>query len=278
MNSKYILINSFYFVLFIAAKIIAFYAIFYIALAALFAICMKGLLSTIDDDQPKWQLEESLIGTNPGLGFRPMAEEVEQGSLIWYDVSNQTQIKSWSNILDDFLARELQLKIHLMIKCIMSLLITAYNDSKLLSNGGQNQKHCDFDSYPRDDQVCALDISQLKDCSSSNGYGFNKSAPCVFLKLNRIFGWKPQFYNDINDLPKEMPESLKDHIKSLDEKERNQIWVTCQGESPADEEIIGDVQYFPTQGFPGYYYPFKNTPGYLSPLVAVKFIRPKRKT
>lgn len=67
---------------------------------------MKGLLSTISDDHPKWQLEESLIGTNPGLGFRPMAEEVEQGSLIWYDVSNQTQIKSWSNILDGFLARK----------------------------------------------------------------------------------------------------------------------------------------------------------------------------
>lgn len=67
---------------------------------------MKGLLSTISDDYPKWQLDESLIGTNPGLGFRPMAEEVEQGSLIWYDVSNQTQIKSWSKILDGFLARE----------------------------------------------------------------------------------------------------------------------------------------------------------------------------
>lgn len=160
---------------------------------------------------------------------------------------------------------------------IYLLIITAYNDSKLLSNGGQNQKHCDFDTYPRDDQVCALDISQLKDCSSINGYGFNKSAPCVFLKLNRIFGWKPIFYNDITDLPEKMPDSLKDHIKSLDVKERNQIWVTCEGESPADREIVGDVQYFPTQGFPGYYYPFKNTPGYLSPLVAVKFIRPKRK-
>lgn len=241
---------------------------------------MKGLLATISDDHPKWQLHESLIGTNPGLGFRPMAEEVEQGSLIWYDVSNQTQIKSWSNILDDFLAREYLKSSNTIIKITNELilfLITAYNDSKLLLNGGQNQKHCDFDSYPRDDQVCALDISKLRDCSSNNGYGYNKSAPCVFLKLNRIFGWKPEFYNDIKALPEEMPESLKEHIKSLNEKERNQIWVTCQGESPADQEIIGDVQYFPTQGFPGYYYPFKNTPGYLSPLVAVKFIRPKRK-
>jgi sodium/potassium-transporting ATPase subunit beta len=80
-----------------------FYSIFYTALAALFAICMKGLLVTIDQHEPKWKLGESLIGTNPGLGFRPLPEDVEQGSLIWYDASNQTQITYWTKILDRFM-------------------------------------------------------------------------------------------------------------------------------------------------------------------------------
>lgn len=86
-----------------AAQLIVFYSIFYIALAALFAICMKGLLMTINQDSPKWKLAESLIGTNPGLGFRPLPDDVERGSLIWYDVSNQTQVSYWTNILDRFM-------------------------------------------------------------------------------------------------------------------------------------------------------------------------------
>lgn len=74
-----------------------------------------------------------------------------------------------------------------------------------------------------------------------------------------------------------MPEDLKTHIAELPVRSRNQIWVTCRGENGADKEILGDIQYYPTRGFPSYFYPFLSTPGYLSPLVAVKFVRPTRK-
>lgn len=57
----------------------------------------------------------------------------------------------------------------------------------------------------------------------------------------------------------------------------NTIWVSCDGENPADQENIGPVDYLPIRGFPGYFYPYQNSVGYLSPLVAVQFQRPKRK-
>lgn len=58
-------------------------------------------------------------------------------------------------------------------------------------------------------------------------------------------------------------------------KQRDTIWISCEGENPADIEYLGPIRYFPkVQGFPGYYYPFENTEGYLSPLVAVQFERP----
>lgn len=57
----------------------------------------------------------------------------------------------------------------------------------------------------------------------------------------------------------------------------NTIWVSCEGENPADIENVGPVEYYPRQGFPGYYYPYENSEGYLSPLVAVHFTRPVRK-
>lgn len=58
---------------------------------------------TIDEFQPKWQLGESLIGTSPGMGFRPSSHDVDQGSLIWYDSSNQTDIAYWASQIDEFL-------------------------------------------------------------------------------------------------------------------------------------------------------------------------------
>lgn len=49
------------------------------------------------------------------------------------------------------------------------------------------------------------------------------------------------------------------------------VWVSCEGENPADKEFIGAVEYIPFQGFPGYFYPFLGVENYVSPLVAVHF-------
>lgn len=142
--------------------------------------------------------------------------------------------------------------------------------------GSINQKRCDFETLPNDGQVCKLDMATFGDCTSEKSFGYNNSAPCIFLKLNRIYGWNPEYYNDISDLPIDMPADLVQHIKDLPLIQRDQIWVTCRGEDGADQEIIGDIKYYPQQGFPSYFYPYLNTGGYVSPLVAVKFTRPKR--
>lgn len=258
-----------------AAQLIAFYSIFYIALAALFAICMKGLLMTINNESPKWILNASLIGTNPGLGFRPLPDDVEQGSLIWYDVSNETQVFYWTNILDRFMQGW---------KLIRSFKFDKLNPIWFpleYSLGSSNQKNCDFETLPNADQVCKLDLTKFDKCQTKEAYGYSHSSPCIFLKLNRIYGWVPEYYNDTKDLPEDMPQDLKDHIESLPESHRNQVWVSCRGENPADVETLGDpanyIEYFPSRGFPSYFYPYTNLKGYLSPLVAVKFKRPASK-
>lgn len=92
-------------------EIILFYTIFYAALAAFCAVCMRGLMYTLDESVPKWKLDASLIGTNPGLGFRPVAENVDQGSLIWFDSTDKKQIKYWVKQIDDFLASKFKVRI-----------------------------------------------------------------------------------------------------------------------------------------------------------------------
>lgn len=87
----------------------------------------------------------------------------------------------------------------------------------------------------------------------------------------------PDFYDDPTALPDDMPDDLKLYIVGLKPAARKQIWVSCTGENTADLEVIGPIQYFPSRGFPGYFYPYRNEDGYMSPLVALQFERPNRK-
>nr|CAD7463599.1 unnamed protein product [Timema tahoe] len=238
-----------------AAKILLFYVLFYAALAGFFAAMLTVFYQTLDMNIPKWQLDGSLIGSNPGLGFRPMppVENVES-TLIWYRASDENY-KYWTTELDNFLE--------------------TYRKPGILEGGGENSMACDYDQRPTGDKVCTVDLGTFGPCIPSTQYSYPQSHPCVFLKLNKIFNWNPHYYNDTEHLPELMPTDLKEFIKlKRDTNEMNTVWVSCQGENPADVENMGPVQYYPKRGFPGFYFPFQNKPGYQSPLVAVFFEKP----
>lgn len=239
------------------AKIGVFYTIFYGVLAALVAICMWVFFQTLDPRVPKWTLDKSLIGTNPGLGFRPLPpEDNVESTLIWYKGTDYDNYKVWTDALTKFLS--------------------VYKTPGLTPGRGQNIYDCKYGHPPPKGQVCDVDIKQFGVCSQENNYSYHKSAPCIFLKLNKIYDWIPAFYNETDKLPEKMPQSLKTVINNTKQEELNTVWVSCEGENPADVENVGPVEYYPRQGFPGYYYPYHNSEGYLSPLVAVHFSRPVR--
>ncbi|KDR15243.1 Sodium/potassium-transporting ATPase subunit beta-2 [Zootermopsis nevadensis] len=223
----------------------------------MFAICMQGLFWVIDDKRPRYILDDSLIGSNPGLGFRPISYEASSGALIWYRAANESDYRHWTDQLDKFLE--------------------PYRMPQKLPGGGKNQQVCDFDRPPQEGMVCEVNVKKFQPCTREMGYGFNRSSPCIFIKLNKIYDWMPEFYEK-NKLPEDMPDDLKTHILKTNPKEMNQVWVSCRGESPADRENIGPISYIPNQGFPGYYYPYKNVDGYLSPLIAVHLARPQLNT
>ena len=227
------------------SRIIIFYIIFYIVLAGLVAICMRGLLSTLSDSEPKWKLDESLIGTNPGLGFRPLSEETERGSVIQFDTKKPEEGRYWKELLDTFLEK--------------------YNET------GKNQRFCSFNQTHNPEQVCVVDTNLFGPCSPKKSYGYKNGRPCVFLKLNRIYNWMPEYYDEVKDLPDDMPADLKAHINNTKDYERQQIWVSCNGQHSPDKENMGEIKFYPSRGFAAYYYPFMNQPDYLSPLIAVQF-------
>lgn len=61
---------------------------------------------------------------------------------------------------------------------------TAYIDNK--DQGDRNQMHCDFNTPAQAGKACTVDVSNFGPCNSKNGFGYNSSSPCVFLKLNRV--------------------------------------------------------------------------------------------
>merc|ERR1712038_1826266 len=49
------------------------------------------------------------------------------------------------------------------------------------------------------------------------------------------------------ELPEDMPDMVKNNINGAEQK----VWVSCQGENPADKEGMAEFEYFPADaGFP----------------------------
>ncbi|XP_067006980.1 sodium/potassium-transporting ATPase subunit beta-2 [Anabrus simplex] len=237
------------------AKILLFYVLFYVSLLGFFFAMLAIFYQTIDLHTPKWQLENSLIGSNPGLGFRPMPPESNvESTLIWYRSSDSENYKYWVEELDKFLE--------------------VYRKPNTLTSGGENRQICDYTSDHKGEKVCDVMLSLFGNCTKENKYSYHRASPCIFLKINKIFNWIPDYYNDTESLPENMPKDLKTFIGTRSQNEMNTVWVSCEGENPADVENIGPIQYYPTHGFPGFYFPYKNLDGYLSPIVAVWFKRP----
>lgn len=91
-----------------AAKILIFYLIFYAVLTAFFIGLWCLFATTLTLERPKYELKDSIIGDNPGLGFRPMPPESNvESTLIWYQKDNETNVKYWVKEIDSFLDGEM---------------------------------------------------------------------------------------------------------------------------------------------------------------------------
>lgn len=109
-----------------------------------------------------------------------------------------------------------------------------YKVPGLTPGRGQNIYNCDYNQPPPKGQVCDVDIKAWTPCTKENNYSYHKSSPCVFLKLNKIYGWIPEFYNESTDLPENMPKNLKTYIAEI---QKTQAHKVCPNELVYEIEI-----------------------------------------
>lgn len=85
--------------------------------------------------------------------------------------------------------------------------------------------NCSYTNFPKanEEKVCDVDIREWHPCTRENHYNYHKSSPCIFLELKHNENWKPEFYDDSNSLPQDMPQHLKKRIK--DTKSAEQVFA-----------------------------------------------------
>lgn len=243
-------------------QIILFYSVYYTLLACFWYGLLQVFFTFLPDNQPKYIMDESIIGTNPGVGLKPDQPDVTiDSSMVWL-VANDTNSKPTSDFESasnaDWAAR-------------YQRFLKKYENTT-------GTRDCpDGSASPMDEDACRFDIGVLGECAQFP-YGFVSPSvtttvrPCLLLKINRIFGWVPEAYTDDDIENSEDP--VPANVKKLIQADRNKIYLDCVGENPADREAMeGNLDYFPQdQGISFKYFPFNHArKRYQNPIVAVRF-------
>ncbi|XP_032597699.1 sodium/potassium-transporting ATPase subunit beta-2 [Drosophila grimshawi] len=81
--------------------------------------------------------------------------------------------------------------------------------------------------------------AQFADCNRDKVWGYEARIPCVFIKINKVIGYKPETYEDVDELPSDSPGSLTTILENYSGSGR--IWMTCDITNGKSTEI----KYFP---------------------------------
>jgi len=247
-------------------KIGIFYLVYYSCLAAFFMIMLLIFFTSLWDHRPTYLQEESLIGVNPGVGYRPMPPDKDiESTLIWFRHGEANgNYEPWIERLEDHLKD--------------------YKDENFQSSpaGTENGPVECPEGTKTSSGFCKVnteDIFQDR-CTFNSSYGFREGKPCILIKLNKIYGWEPPVFEIEEDLPENIPPQIKDDfLKNIEDNNaalNDKVWLHCDGENPADRENLGHITYFPDRGFGAQYFPFMNQKQYLAPIVFAALDNPKK--
>lgn len=156
----------------------------------------------------------------------PPHENIES-SLIYYRGTRHEDYHKWTDALDKFLAG-MNCEPYFLIRywnLRSHFFCSVYKTPGLgLPGRGQNIFGCKYNMPPPPGKVCDVNIKEFRKCTQENYYSYHKSSPCIFLKLNKIYGWVPEFYNRTENLPAKMPRQL---IQTINQTDPMEVSTAC---------------------------------------------------
>jgi len=78
------------------------------------------------------------------------------------------------------------------------MLFTVYRKPGLTPGRGQNIYNCDYDRPPNENQVCDVNVKDWFPCTQENNFNYHKSAPCIFIKLNKVIDFTTNRSSDLS--------------------------------------------------------------------------------
>lgn len=69
-------------------------------------------------------------------------------------------------------------------------MFTVYRKPGLTPGRGQNIYNCDYNKPPNENQVCDVNVKNWDPCTLENHFNYHKSAPCIFIKLNKVINMR----------------------------------------------------------------------------------------
>lgn len=263
-------------------KIGIFYIIYYAFLAGFFIVMLLIFYQTLNEKSPKWLVEDSIIGGNPGVGFRPRpAEKHIESTLIWFRSGDANG--NWGDWVERY------------NKTFLNDYYKDQDNKEFIDKRTKAKtKKVDCEAAaPGANQLCIINRDKLfkGDCTHENNYGFKEGRPCIAIKVNKIYDWLPSYYDHDTypppaDFPKALNDTFYENVKKqakLDEAGtttveplNDRVWIECHGQNPADVENMGPVEYYPEMGVSGRFYPYKNQDQYLSPVIFMQMKKPRQ--
>ena len=254
-------------------KLLLFYTCFYSFLAGYWATCFYVFWSNfITDEEPYYKLDESRIaglgsaGVKPGLGVIPRLPDKfdhDHGRTYHYFL-----YQDWNNQNDGGDDTNDYTWVKRIHKEYFEQL--PYDNSSV---------PCEDDSHEyHEDDVCRVSYENLgQDCGEyPYGYSNESFRPCLFLKLNRIYLFKPEPYDYETELFQSVGSWINNSfIKQNIQREPRKVYISCHGvNEETEEKIVGKFRFFPDDaGISFRYFPYhslKQVPR--SPVVALQLL------
>jgi sodium/potassium-transporting ATPase subunit beta len=154
------------------AKVSLFYGIFYLLLGGFFIGMLAVFFAVTPRDKPTYYGISSVMnqkGLNPGLGFRP---QIDPEDLI-------IKYNPLTHVEDDYGLE----------KYVSNLRI--FLSSKYDEVPNENTVDCSgsVSDNSADDTACKFDYKKIYEntqCTEAKKFGYETSAPCVLIKLNKV--------------------------------------------------------------------------------------------